>query len=232
MFDKLKVKKTRGKIEKTSISLAEFNASAIKAKMDFLAKRSTKKVNGEFVMKIVEQQLEEFTKLSKNGRTIRRKIAELKNIPNNKFLVEIKGIRDGLTALMQSYHKVLEKEHHDLVHNNYQSFSANFKQEKKISKKAESTLQLLKVKVAELEALKKKNKLNVGHGKGAIYGTESLVLAASMIGQAGYVHDNVLKDIARGVVALFFIILLWKIFWPFYLMMGVVGGVMIYVGSK
>ena len=225
MFDKLKVKKTRKKIEKASISLAEFNASAIKAKINFLKKKSAKKVSDEFVLKIVEQQLEEFNKLTSNGRRIRRKIEELKNIPANKFIKEIKAIRDNLTLLMQEYKLILEKEHHDLVHNNYQSFSVNLGKERRISTKAESMLKILKVKVAELEALKKKAKLTVSHGKSAIYGTESLVLAASMSGQAGFIEEKALKDIVQIGVGFVVMILLWKILWPWYLLIGTMAAV-------
>ena len=132
MFDKFKVKRAGRKIERTAISLAEFNASAIKAKMDFLARKTDKKISDEFILRIVEHQLEDFNKLAQGGKTIRRKIEKLKNIPTNKFLREIKNLRDGLMVLMKEYLQVLEKEHHNLVHNDYAKFSANFKEEKKI----------------------------------------------------------------------------------------------------
>ena len=131
---------------------------------------------------------------------------------------------------MQEYQQVLEKEHHNLVHNDYAQFSANFKEEKKISEKAESTLGLLKIKVAELEALKKNNKLTISHGKGAIYGTESLVLAAGMSGQAGYIDEKVLKSIVQIGVGLVIIILLWKLFWGLFLFVAVVAAIGVGIG--
>ena len=225
MFDKFKVKRAGRKIKRTAISLAEFNASAIKAKMDFLARKTDKKISDEFILRIVEHQLEDFNKLAQGGRTIRRKIQELKNIPTNKFLREIKNLRDGLRVLMKKYLQVLEKEHHNLVHNDYAQFSANFKKEKKISVKAESTLGLLKIKVAELEALKKNNKLTISHGKGAIYGAESLVLAASMSGQAGYIEEDALKSIVQIGVGLVVIILLWKLLWGLFIFVAVVAAI-------
>ena len=69
MFDKFKVKRAGRKIKRTAISLAEFNASAIKAKMDFLARKTDKKISDEFVLRIVEHQLEDFNKLLKAQKT-------------------------------------------------------------------------------------------------------------------------------------------------------------------
>jgi hypothetical protein len=222
MFNKLKVKRTAKKIEKTAISSAEFNASAIKAKKGFLQKSKSAKINDEFIMKIVEQQLENFNKLTKNGRRINQEFSEIKTAQNNS-LKEIKEIRDGLTVLMRNYQHILEKQHHDLIHNEYTEFSVNFNQEIKISGESEKLFKLLKIKVDGLQALASKNKISLGHAKSALYGSESLILSSSMSGQAGFVDERALKDIIQCGFGLFCIILLWKIIWPFYLMLGIAG---------
>jgi hypothetical protein len=231
MFNKLRVKRTAKKIEKYAISSAEFNASAIKAKKEFLQKSKSAKISDEFVMKIVEQQLENFNQLTKNGRKISEKFSKIEAKSNN-LSNEIKGIHNNLTILMQDYRQILEKQHHNLIHNDYTSFSANFNQELKNSGKSEKLFELLKIKVNELQALASKNKISLGHAKGALYGSESLILSSSMSGQAGFIDGDVLKAIIRCGVGLLLIILLWKALWPYFLMFGAVAAFIAYISSK